>query len=39
MNAGHNYNALQYEKGMKHELLKDFDTPLVYGENLYSEFE
>lgn len=32
-------NALLSEKDMKHELLKDFDSPFVYGENLYPEFE
>lgn len=32
-------NALLREKYMKHELLKDFDSPFVYGENLYPEFE
>ena len=37
MNAGHNNYVLQYEKGMKHELLNYFDSPFVYGENLYPE--
>ena len=32
-------NALLSEKDMKHELLKDFDSPFVYGEELYPEFE
>lgn len=31
-------NALLSEKDMKHELLKDFDSPFVYGEELYPEF-
>ena len=31
-------NALLSEKDMKHELLKDFDSPFVWGENLYPEF-
>lgn len=30
-------NALLSEKDTKHELLKDFDSPFVYGENLYQE--
>lgn len=28
-----------FMKDMKHELLKDFDSPFVYGEDLYPEFE
>lgn len=32
-------NALQSEKDMKHELLKDFDSPFVYEEEIYPEFE
>lgn len=32
-------NALLSEKDMKHELLRDFDSPFVYGEDLYPEFE
>lgn len=32
-------NALLSEKDMKHEMLKDFDSPFVYGEELYPEFE
>ena len=32
-------NALLSEKDTKHELLKDFDSPFVYGENLNPEFE
>lgn len=39
MNAGHNYNALQYEKDMKHELLRDFDSPFSVDMDLYPEFE
>lgn len=30
-------NALLKERDMTHELLKDFDSPFVYGENLYPE--
>ena len=32
-------NALLSEKDMKHELLKDFDSLFVYGEDFYLEFE
>ena len=32
-------NALVSEKDMKHELLKDFDSPFYYNTNLYPEFE
>lgn len=32
-------NALLSEKDTKHDLLNDFDSPFVYGENLYLEFE
>lgn len=31
--------ALLSEKDTKHICLKDFDSPFVYGENLYPEFE
>ena len=31
-------NALLSEKDMKHELLMDFDSPFVYGEEIYPEF-
>lgn len=31
-------NALLSEKDLKHELLKDFDSPFEYSENLYPEF-
>lgn len=31
--------AILSEKDLKHALLKDFDSPFVYGENLYPEFE
>lgn len=31
--------ALLSEKDTKHDLLKDFDSPFTYGENLYPEFE
>lgn len=32
-------NALLSEKDTLHALLKDFDSPFEYGENLYPEFE
>ena len=32
-------NALLSEKDMKHDMLKDFESPFVYGEELYPEFE
>lgn len=32
-------NALLSEKDMKHELLKDFESPFVYDDNLYPEYE
>ena len=32
-------NALLSEKDTKHELLKDFDSPFVYGVDLYPEFK
>lgn len=31
-------NALLSEKDLKHELLKDFDSPFEYSESLYPEF-
>lgn len=31
-------NALLSEKDLKHELLKNFDSPFEYSENLYPEF-
>lgn len=31
--------AILSEKDLKHEMLKDYDSPFVYGENLYPEFE
>lgn len=30
-------NAFLSEKDTEHELLKDFDSPFVYGVNLYPE--
>ena len=32
-------DALLSEKDTKHELLRDFDSPFVYGENFYPEFD
>lgn len=32
-------NSLLSEKDTKNALLKDFDSPFVYGENLYPEFK
>lgn len=32
-------NALLSEKDTKHLLLKDFDSPFIYGENLYPEVQ
>lgn len=32
-------NALLSEKDAKHELLRDFDSPFVYGESFYPKFD